>query len=444
MFDLENYYYQCATQPVVDNTGVFNYISSYKNIVLWGASHTGKAVGKKFLDEKMNFVYWDERHKDLGEVNGVKVIENFTGDFDPSETIVVVCIPNHVILPFLIGALKEKGYSNIIRGDILFSGALCRVSRRSELTAKECWGKLACRPIICSRAKSIMQNDLREEKPGERIDFHYSVFILTSKCNLRCMHCVQCINDYPEDKRINVPFERVQKDIHVFLTTVDSVGVISAMGGETFMHPEIGRIAVEFSKHNNFGFLSLPTNGLFPIKREQLEGMEDKRIVIAFGYYLHVANERQKEIYQKNVELVRSCGIACTESQPLPTWFEPSRLEKVDMSVEYMMKNKQGCTMPPRNLQIRDGKIHICDESVALHAAGYADYPDDYLDLTKNCTLEERRNKLRALIDRPFYHTCGHCRISGNMVPAAVQGVLGEGADPQSFIKLRGNACRSV
>jgi len=426
MFDLEKYYKQCATDETVDNRGIFEYLASFKRIVIWGASYTGSAVGKKLIEENLEFIYWDKRYKELAEVNGVKVIENFTGNFDPDETIVIYCIPNHVLMKRLLRELKANEYSNIVRGDIFYSGAICNLSRKTGLSAERCWRSLECRPVICERAKNIYLDHCKEKKPGERIDFQYSVFILTSKCNLRCMHCVQFINDYPAEKRINIPFDQIKRDIDIFMTTIDSVAVLSVMGGETFLHPDISKIVNEFAKHKNFAFLSLPTNGLAPIKPGQLEGITDKRIIIAFGYYLHIANERQKEIYHKNVELVKSFGITYTESQPLPTWVEPSRLTKTDMDINRITSKKQQCIMPPRNLQVRDGKIHVCDLSVALHGAGIADYPNDYLDLREDCTLEERRKKLREFIDRPFYYSCGHCFGTGQTVPSAVQGVIND------------------
>ena len=422
MFDLEKYYWQCAHNDIVDSDGIFSYIRSFQNIILWGASYTGSAIGKKLLEENINFVYWDKRFEELDKVNNIVVEESFSRVYDTNKTVVIYCIPNHVLMPNLLLELKNNGYENIIRGDILYSGVLCKVTNQTGLSAKECWGSLKCRSVICERAKNILINANSEKKSGERIDFQYSVFILNSVCNLKCMHCVQFITNYPVNKRINVPFEEIKKDINVFLSTIDTVGTISAMGGETFMHPDLNKIVKEFSKYKNFGFLSLPTNGLFPIRPEQLEGIEDDRIIIAFGNYLFIANDRQKDIYKQNIDLVKSYGITLTEGIHQPTWVEPTKLKKLDVDEQYMIRKKQNCPMPPRNLQVRNGKIHVCDMSVAMHSIGSVDYPSDYLNLREECTIEERRSKLRELIVRPFYYTCGHCCNPENMVPAMIQG----------------------
>lgn len=424
MFNLEKFYELCGSGEIVDSNEVIQYIRTFKNVILWGASFQGAALGKYLLEHGVPVtLYWDMRSEELKEVNGIKVTQPFEEVYDGKETVIIYCIPNHVIMKRLLKEIDDNKYKNVIRGDILYSGTVCRFNNNTMLTADRCWGTRECRSVICKRASTIVKNHTRVKKPGSRIDLTYSAFIINSICNLSCKHCVQYVNNYPVARRGNVPYEVVAHDVDAFLGAVDSIGTIAVMGGETFMHPDIGRIVERFSAHKNFGFLSLPTNGLHPIRPGQLERIKDPRIVVSFGYYLHVADERQKSIYLKNVDLVRSRGIPYTESVQLPVWIIPSEIAKLDVDEALMTDAKSNCPMPPRNLQVRYGKVHVCDKSVAVHAIGLADYPTDYVDLTKEETLAERRQALRDLIARPFYYTCGHCYGTGLSVPSAMQGV---------------------
>lgn len=424
MFDLNIFYDECASGNKVDCSGIFNYIKKFKYVIIRGAAGQGSAIGRKLKEEGINVtVYWDQRYKELKCIDGISVEKPFLQEFDRNSTIVIYCIPNHVIMDGLISEIVSKGYNNIIRGDILYSGCLCEFKNGDNLTADRCWASGECRSVICKKAENIIKNKSNENRPGERIDLTYSCFIINSICNLSCMHCVQFINNYPDKARGNVPVETICNDIDSFLDLVDSVGTISVMGGETFMHPDIAKIARKFSEKKNFGFVSFPTNGLYPIKPEQLEGINDSRIVIAFGYYLHVANEKQKEIYYKNVELVKSYGITYTESLQLPTWVVPSEIYRLDVDENYMINKKQNCLMPPRNLQIKNGKVHTCDRGVALYNMGLVDYPTDYYELNNTFSLEEKRNNFREFVNRPFYYTCGHCGSGKGIVPSAIQGI---------------------
>ena len=147
---------------------------------------------------------------------------------------------------------------------------------------------------------------------------------------------------------------------------------------------------------------------------------------------LYVASERQLEIYKQNVELVKSYGIAYTESRHLPTWIVPNGLWKYSSDISYMEMKKSGCPMPPRNLQIRDGKIHVCDKGVALYAMGTVDYPEDYFMLQKEMPLDQKRELFRKFIEKPYYQTCGHCGNSAVSAPSALQGKI-DVFDPKSY-----------
>lgn len=425
VFDLEKFYFQCESGEKVETQEVIAYIKSYQTIVIWGAAGLGQAIGRFLEQHKIsNLVYWDKRYKEIGTINGRKIAPPFSEQYARDSTLVIYSIPNHVIMRSLLKELEDNNYKHVIRGDILYSGVLCPYCTGDTPSASICWMKGECRSVICKRLQTIIKRRKNVKKPGNKIDLVYNCFIINSLCNLSCTHCVQFINNYPPRTRINIPTETICRDIDLWLELIDSVGTISVMGGETFMHPDIVKIVNKFAEHDNFGFISFPTNGLYPIRPQQLEGIEDKRVIIAFGAYQHVANQQELEIYEKNVELVRSYGIAYTESKHLPTWIIPSGLYKVSDDIDYMTKMKQACLMPPRNLQVRAGKVHVCDKGVALYAMGIADYPEDYFDLTQNTTLEEKRNRFREFVDKQFYYTCAYCEgIPGN-APSALQGKI--------------------
>ncbi len=424
MFNIQSFYEECYTGKKVDCSQVFNYIRQFQNVIIRGAAAQGAALGKRLLEEQISVtVYWDVRAKELGRIHGVPVELPFTRKFKCDETIIIHAIPNHVIMERLISEMREQGYSNIIRGDILYSACVCSYQLGDKLQANRCWQNQGeCRSVVCQKANSIIKNYMHKGKGGDRIDLTYCCFIINSLCNLSCRDCVQYMPNYPINRRYNVPFEVISRDIDRFFDMVDSVGTVSVMGGETFMHPDIAKIACKFAEKENLGFVSFPTNGLYPIKPEQLEGIEDPRIIIAFGYYLHVATERQKEIYQKNVELVKKHGITYTESLSLPSWVETCTLEKRDVDEVYMTEMKQGCNLPARNLQVKNGKVHTCDKGVALYNMGIADYPTDYLDLTQNISNPELRNAFRKFDNRDFYYSCGHCEHVATSVESAIQG----------------------
>lgn len=414
MFDYENFYKQCVSGNKCDDTEVLNYIKGFKYIVIRGGSNLGTAVEKKLHSSKIIInEFWDMRYEELKTINGIPVKEPFSTKFPAEDTLVILCIANHTIRGALLREIKENGYINILRGDILYQGTICKFENGMKLSAKQCWESMECRPLVCERAATIIKNNSIQSFEDERIDFTYIAFIVNNICNLKCKYCFQYISNYPADKRENIPLETLKRDVDLFMDIIDSTGSITVMGGETFLHPQIGDFIQYLCKKDNFGFISVASNGLVKIKPEQLEGMSDKRVAINLGSYLHVATEQEKENYYKNIELIKSFGITYTESIKLPRWTIPSTMYSLNKDEQYKINRKQKCIMPPRDLQIRSGKVHVCDMALAMYNMGIADHPSDYVDLTAYANPKERRKALRDLINAPYYEACGYCNSCG-------------------------------
>lgn len=427
MFSINDFYKQCNDANAIDKNELIDYIKQFKKVIIWGAAGLGAANGRFLLKNGIaNIIYWDKRSHEIKECNNIEVQQPFSeNDTQKDDCLVIYSIPNHVIMSGLLTELKNQGYDNVIRGDIFYSGLVCHVTPDRKPSVKECWLKDECRPVICEKARTILKNITPQKLGDERIDLTYNCFIINSVCNLNCSHCVQYINNYPPAKKNHIDYKTICADIDSFFDVVDSVNVVSVMGGETFSHPDLDKIIKKFSEIPNFNFVSFPTNGLYPIREKDMAAFKDRRMVIAFGYYLHVATDKQKEVYKKNIELAKKYNVPFTESRYLPTWVIPAKIYRRSYATEeYMTARKQQCLMPPRNLQVREGKVHVCDRSVALHAMGHVDYPEDYFNLEeqKKLSLLERRTNFRDFINRKFYYTCGHCDNAEGIAPSALQG----------------------
>lgn len=81
------------------------------------------------------------------------------------------------------------------------------------------------------------------------------------------------MNEYSMDKRINMSTERILDDIEKFFSAMDSIGTVTVMGGEPFMHPDLSIIIRKLLTKTNYGIISIATSGTWPIKEEQLEGL---------------------------------------------------------------------------------------------------------------------------------------------------------------------------
>lgn len=422
MFELDKYYKEAHAGEYVDNTKILEYIKSFEHIVIWGASYLGDAIGDYLIKKQVRIEnYWDLRSKEIGELHGISCIQPFLTE--PKErTLVIFCIGNNVIRGLLLQELKEKGYFNVLRGDYLYMGAICPFDKSTGIESAQCQGSMCCRSIFCQRLSNIVRSRSKNEKPLHMFSI---TLIINQRCSLKCKCCTSYMNEYPLSERKDIPLDRICEDIDKFFDAMDSVGTVTVMGGEPFMHPHLSQIIKKLLTKTNFGLISIATSGTYPIKEEQLEGLEDKRVNVSFSNYEHAITENQKAMMYKNIDLVKKAGISYTVGVTIPEWSVPSTLYDLGDTEEQMIKKKQACVQPPRCMQIKAGKLHPCDFGTALYSLGLGKYDMDYVDIEKSSSQEELRKQIREFIDQPYYRTCGHCAgMQGLTSKAAEQGYM--------------------
>lgn len=421
-FSLDLYYQQAHSGDKVNNNDILNYIRSFKRVYLWGASYLGAAIGKYLQDNQVPFEkYWDRRAAEIGLLNGVEVIHPFQTDVEKQDTLVIYCIGNNVIRSVVLQKLLDKGFNHIIRGDYFYMGAVCPFDKSTGVESAVCQGTMCCRAIFCQRLSDIIAS--RSESSNQLHMFSVTV-IVNQKCSLRCKHCTSYMNEYPVQERINIPTERILQDIDLFFNAMDSLGTVTVMGGEPFMHPDISMIVRHLLTKRNFGLVSVATSGTFPIKPEMLDGFDDPRINISFSNYEQAINEKLVANMYRSIETVKSLGIAHTVGVIMPEWSMPSTLYDLGDTVEVMIKKKNICPQPPRCMQIKNGFLHPCDFGTATFSLGICKKEGSALDLRQYENTASLKKAIAAFIDQPYYPPCGYCARFLGSVPAAEQGYV--------------------
>lgn len=422
MFNFEEYYKEAHSGNKVDNSKVLEYVKTFEKVILWGASYLGDAVGKYLLENGVKIEnYWDLRADTIGELNGITCIQPFTTE-PKDKTLVVFCIGNNVIRGLLLKELSDLGYNYVLRGDYLYMGAICPFDKTTGIESAQCQGSMCCRSIFCQRLSNIVKSRSVEAEPLHMFSI---TLIINQRCSLKCKCCTSYMNEYPIHERKDIPLERICDDIDRFFDAMDSVGTVTVMGGEPFMHPDLSAIIKKLLTKNNFGIISIATSGTYPIKKEQLEGLEDKRVNVSFSNYEHAITENQKKMMYQNIEMLKEAGISYTVGVTIPEWSVPSTLYDLGDSEEVMIAKKQGCVQPPRCMQVKNGKLHPCDFGTAQYSLNIGTYETDYVDIEHIDSKEELKEAIRNFIDQPYYRVCGHCTgAQGLTSKAAEQGYM--------------------
>lgn len=406
--DIEHYYEKVQSGEEADNQEIVQYINSFPNIVVWGASYLGKKIVEYLRSQNINdFEWWDMRAEELGKIDDISIVTPFPSieEAERDQTLVILCIGNTAIMPRLLKRLKQNKYFNVLRGDKLFMGTVCPFNVTTGIDGSVCNGTMTCRSMFCSRLHNIVK--ARNDKGGLFLD--NLTIMITTHCSLKCKYCCAYMNSYPNERRRFFSYEQIEKDIDAIFSAVDSVGSITIQGGEPFLHPDIEKIVAKLLEKKTFGIVSIATNGIFKIAEEKLKAFQDSRLNVAFSGYYDALPEEKMDIFYKNIELFKSNGVPITVGVKMPEWAMPSTLWNRNYSEEKMKAKKKACKTPERCMQIMNGKLYPCLYSVSLHGIGVADYPEDYVDLSE----DDLSGKIKEFSEKPFYFSCSHCGGAG-------------------------------
>lgn len=421
MFDVNEFYKKAHSGlPGVDCSEVLSYIKSFEKVVIWGASYLGKAVGEFIINQGISLSeYWDMRKDELIRVNDVEVVLPFTGEKE--NTLVIFCIGNNVIRKSLLHELQKNGFTNVLRGDYFYEAMICPFNVNTGIESKMCQGSMCCRAMFCERLENIVKAKSKSEKP---LSIYHVTLTINQKCSLKCKCCTSYMNEYELKERINIPFERIEKDIDLFFDAVDSVGSVTVMGGEPFMHPDLSKIIKKLLTKDNIGLICIATSATYPMNDEQLMYMDDPRVNISISNYSNSITDVQRKMMDTNMNKLKEKKLEFTLGVTMPEWIVPSTLYYQEKSTECLVAQKQSCKMPPRCIMIKNGKVHPCDFAAAVHCLKIADYDTDYVQLDQFKDDLDRKDKIKAFLEQDYYQVCGHCEFRGLTARAAEQGYM--------------------
>lgn len=427
MFEVESYYQAAKSGDVVDSRPLIEYIKSFPNVVLWGASYLGNAIGAYLIGQGVPIsTYWDLRSEQIDRVHNIPVVQPFKGGFNKEDTLVLLCISNNILKPVLTDTLRKEGYTYLL-GDYVFMGTVCPANKQKGINPDVCMRSMCCRFIFCDRLCNIVNHaNLPKATAQHEIPlFLFSVtVVINSICSLSCKYCTSYMHTYPVKNRKNFPLSRIVEDIDRFFAAVDGVGTVTVMGGEPFLHPDLSDIVQAILNKSNVGVISISTSGTCRIQQKQLRGLNSKRVNISFSNYLASLNAKQQKIFHDNVELVRNENIPHTVGVDMPQWIVPSTLYDRHLAMNALHKKKEDCVMPPRCVQLKNGKLHPCDFGSSVFNLEIADYPSDYVDVAATASIPDLRKRILAFMNAPYYKCCGHCEFSGTLTSqAGEQGV---------------------
>jgi hypothetical protein len=410
---------------------IITFLMEAPRIILRGAGIFGEAFGRQLIImgvSQNRLVYWDIRANALQALNGIPVRIPFAEEFDKTTTIAINCIPNGSLSGTANrNEFEQRGFHNYFSGMAIFEALMCSLKPGKEFDAKVCLDTTICNWCSCKRMTSVLQQCRLGAftKPAEELVFQVATFVINQKCTLECTHCGQYINHYPEEERINFPLERIVTDIDRVLEAVDAIGYISIIGGEPFLHPDLGDIIDHFLTKKNFGVLGITTNGICKLSKKLLLQLKNDRTRIIFSDYTAALSDKQKYLFDTNIGKVSEMGVPFTIGKPL--WHTPASLRKLHLPIDTKASMKISCNSRNTCKTIQNGIYYPCSTTAGIGSHKQADYPMDWIDIDKKNSVAELRKSFLMIENQSYYESCDHCGEGGLVLD--LSGKQGRGAE---------------
>lgn len=228
---------------------------------------------------------------------------------------------------------------------------------------------------------------------------------LTTCCTLQCKNCAMFTGRGKIQKTYTL--DELKQDADVFFSVVDKVLSFQIIGGEPFVHPELGKYIQYLSEKysEKIGHIFILTNGTILPNDELLTIMSENNVVIKVSdYSLHINYEGKLEKFIEKLNEYEIKYFIYRENKWADLGF-PDNIKIWGENERNIHNHMIKCS---RNCQhTNDGKYYFCASVWGGSQQGiYQEEEDDYIDLRKintgkdddrkeilECTLGNLRGK---------------------------------------------------
>lgn len=367
-------------------------------IILFGAGILGRCVLRalQYLNKEA-ICFCDNAPSKQGTVLcGLPVLSPDAAIKQFPDSKIYLCLTSQDNVQKVKGQLLQLGFQDICRMDLLYTIYQCRVTGRKiepgdfVKTLYDSWHNPAAFKVYMAGA------------------------IATQKCTLRCRDCSHLIPGFQNP--VNYPKETVIKSIRQLAGAVDVIEVLTILGGEALLHPDLIEICREASKIPNIQRIHVLSNGTILPAEECLKKLIGNITYLQLNHYGKLSRNL------KNVEKrCRELGLECDIYEEGNEWYPMGGIREPGKTPEEMKEVFESCPLVKGYTEIIAGKFYLCGYAACAAELGYGSR-EDYVDLMEAVGTDERRLAIQRLFRRSYLHACDICGFDfSSRVARAVQ-----------------------
>lgn len=249
-----------------------------------------------------------------------------------------------------------------------------------------------------------------------KIELPFVDFDVTTYCNLRCKRCAKCLPFFEEKRHFSA--EKLKNDLESLVKYLDRIYVVSIIGGEPFLNPEIAEIIRICSDCSKIFQLELTTNGTVMPPEEVFSALQNSRVHVHISLYDFIT-VKQKQ--------TRDALIAKLEDYNIPYEFasHPMWLDFGDVvHREYPPHEKRVMfyQCPMNSCSIFNNRVlYRCGKSSYLHQHGKIPVNDAVIRLDEIHSRKEMRKAVHRFFNVRTLLACSYCSNHPTEIKAGEQ-----------------------
>ncbi len=259
--------------------------------------------------------------------------------------------------------------------------------------------------------------DALQNKSQPEFNLKYVDITVTEACSMKCESCSNLMQYYLKPR--NSDLDMLFKSIDKLMKVTDSLYEFKVVGGEPFVHKQIGKVINKLLKYETIKEIVIYTNATVIPKGENFECLKNDKIFIEITDYGNLSRRRDELI-----KLLEENNIRYTSN--LPIWTDSGTLKFQNATEEQLIEKFNNCCMTDKTT-ILNGKLYRCPFSANAHNLN-AIPPNnsDVVDLNDDDkTIDELKNEIKLLHgNKKYLEACKHCNGRDHLAPkikAAIQ-----------------------
>lgn len=248
-----------------------------------------------------------------------------------------------------------------------------------------------------------------------RIEIPFLDLDVNTVCNLKCEKCAKCI---PLKKGKIFSADKIISDLRQLLAYVDTIHVMSIIGGEPFLNNDIADVIKFCSSCDQIIDIDVTTNGTVIPNDKVFSALKDSRVVVHISDYRHI-DKRLLENRKRFIEKLEKSKIPYVFfSQEHENWLDFG--DMYDRNYDSFERGKVFYQCPLNSCTTYNNKkLYRCGRSSYLDRNGVDEMV--MIDVSKIGSRKEMRKKIHKFYSVPHLNACNYCNKNPKSIVPGIQ-----------------------